>query len=502
MRQYGLVLALLAVSAWAQSPPHTPPPEGAAGAAGGAAEGQQAPPVDVAGELRLGDSSIAQGQFTAGIKHYATAIAGNPLSALPYAKRAAAYLQLRQSDKALKDLNKAVEVDPTFVQGYLNRGKIHRTMCNFDRAEADFVKVLEMKPGGHKASQDEINAGRRGKQALANARMMAERNNLQQVQLQVGVVLEIAPDCVGARILLAEQQFARKDWNECVGETGKILKVEPGHMRALLLRGRSYFYLNDMELSLRHFREALRFDPEHKETKVEYRKVKNLDKRSKNAEEYMRVGKFRDAISEYEDALRIDQEAREINKKNWLGLCKAQARLGKRKEALQSCDNVLIIDANNYDAVAQKAEIYLVMEDWQAAVNEARKAKDMNNQSREAHALLQRAERALKIASRKDYYKILQIAREATERDIKKAYKRMALQHHPDKARDKGVNEEEANKKFQDIAEAYEILTDPRKKAIYDRGDDPNDQQHQQQQQHHQGFGGFGGGQRFNFNFG
>ena len=64
----------------------------------------------------------------------------------------------------------------------------------------------------------------------------------------------------------------------------------------------------------------------------------------------------------------------------------------------------------------------------------------------------------------KDYYKILGIARTATEDDIKKAYRKMALRFHPDKNKSAGAEE-----KFKEIAEAYEVLSDKRKRDIYDK---------------------------------
>lgn len=65
-----------------------------------------------------------------------------------------------------------------------------------------------------------------------------------------------------------------------------------------------------------------------------------------------------------------------------------------------------------------------------------------------------------------DYYEILCITVDATETDIKKAYRKMALKWHPDKNPDK---KEEAEKRFKEISEAYEVLSDKNKRAIYDK---------------------------------
>lgn len=64
----------------------------------------------------------------------------------------------------------------------------------------------------------------------------------------------------------------------------------------------------------------------------------------------------------------------------------------------------------------------------------------------------------------KDYYKILGISKDANEEEIKKAYRKLALKYHPDK--NQAANAEE---KFKEIAEAYEVLTDTKKRELYDK---------------------------------
>jgi curved DNA-binding protein CbpA len=67
----------------------------------------------------------------------------------------------------------------------------------------------------------------------------------------------------------------------------------------------------------------------------------------------------------------------------------------------------------------------------------------------------------------KDYYAALGLDKEATETDIKKAYRKLAMTCHPDKNPD----DPNAKEKFQAISEAYSILSDPEKKGRYDRGE-------------------------------
>jgi len=67
-----------------------------------------------------------------------------------------------------------------------------------------------------------------------------------------------------------------------------------------------------------------------------------------------------------------------------------------------------------------------------------------------------------------DYYNTLGISKSASEADIKAAYRKMAMKHHPDRGGDE--------KKFKEVTEAYETLSDPQKKQMLDMGVDPNAQ--------------------------
>ncbi|MFC2010431.1 molecular chaperone DnaJ [Chloroflexota bacterium] len=80
------------------------------------------------------------------------------------------------------------------------------------------------------------------------------------------------------------------------------------------------------------------------------------------------------------------------------------------------------------------------------------------------------------MASKRDYYEVLGISRDASEGDIKKVYRKLAFKYHPDRNPDDG-----AEKRFKEVNEAYEVLSDPEKRENYDRFG-------------HNGEGFFGGG--------
>ena len=71
------------------------------------------------------------------------------------------------------------------------------------------------------------------------------------------------------------------------------------------------------------------------------------------------------------------------------------------------------------------------------------------------------------MTTKRDYYEILSLSRSATADDIKKAYRNLALKYHPDRVT--ADKKKEAEEKFKEMSEAYEVLMDPQKKATYDQ---------------------------------
>jgi molecular chaperone DnaJ len=69
--------------------------------------------------------------------------------------------------------------------------------------------------------------------------------------------------------------------------------------------------------------------------------------------------------------------------------------------------------------------------------------------------------------AKRDYYEVLGVAKNAAEDEIKKAYRKLAMKHHPD--RNQGDDAKKAEEKFKEAKEAYEMLTDPQKRAAYDQ---------------------------------
>src|SRR3954452_14691982 len=99
-----------------------------------------------------------------------------------------------------------------------------------------------------------------------------------------------------------------------------------------------------------------------------------------------------------------------------------------------------------------------------------------------------------------DYYETLGLSKNASAEDIKKAYRKLARKHHPDL----NPNDKEADKRFQQINEANEVLSDPEKRKKYDQyGKDwKHAEEFEKQRQQQRQYSNQGGGQTFSGGFG
>ncbi len=94
------------------------------------------------------------------------------------------------------------------------------------------------------------------------------------------------------------------------------------------------------------------------------------------------------------------------------------------------------------------------------------------------------------MAEKRDYYEILGVSKTATKDELKKAYRKLAIKYHPDK----NPGDKEAEEKFKEAAEAYDVLSDPKKRQQYDQFGHSMGQQGFGGAGGFGGFGGFGGG--------
>ena len=190
----------------------------------------------------------------------------------------------------------------------------------------------------------------------------------------------------------------------------------------------------------------------------------------------------------------------------WNKQCECQFHRRRAEDMKLACSKAVTLDEGNAMNHARLGEALKMLEEFEEAVRSYQRAHDLDEGNREIRQGFQKAQVALKQSKTKNYYKILGVTRGASTKEIKKAYRKKALEWHPvrldlprvqtvfsshtivvqDKHADAGEEaQDKARTMFQDVAEAYEILSNEELRTRYDNCEDVSGNPESQQQRRH-----------------
>uniref|UniRef100_A0A8C0E292 DnaJ homolog subfamily C member 3 n=1 Tax=Balaenoptera musculus TaxID=9771 RepID=A0A8C0E292_BALMU len=416
--------------------------------------------ADVDKHLELGKKLLAAGQLADALSQFHAAVDGDPDNYIAYYRRATVFLAMGKSKAALPDLTKVIELKMDFTAARLQRGHLLLKQGKLDEAEDDFKKVV----------------------CVWDAEL---------------------------RELRAECFIKEGEPRKAISDLKAASKLKNDNTEAFYKISTLYYELGDHELSLSEVRECLKLDQDHKRCFAHYKQVKKLNKLIKSAEELIKEGRYTDATSKYESVMKTEPSVSEYTVRSKERICHCFSKDEKPVEAIRVCSEVLQMEPDNVNALKDRAEAYLIEEMYDEAIQDYETAQEHNENDQQIREGLEKAQRLLKQSQKRDYYKILGVKRNAKKQEIIKAYRKLALQWHPDNFQ----NEEEkkkAEKKFIDIAAAKEVLSDPEMRKKFDDGEDPLDAESQQggggnpfhrSWNSWQGFNPFSSGGPFRFKF-
>ncbi|KXN90332.1 hypothetical protein AN958_04365 [Leucoagaricus sp. SymC.cos] len=316
----------------------------------------------------------------------------------------------------------------------------------------------------------------RGKKEWGLARLALDRC-LQAIEGEGG---EIPEDW---RIWRVELELARGNWEGATMAVNDALRINTKSPDILALRGLVLFLTGKLDQAKTHAQNALRFDPSCEPAQKLRKRVRDVERLKEEGNSAFKSGKLREAVDKYTEALERIGELEEEGKGGQIRATLLSNRattllkLSKHEEALKDTTTSLELSPNSFKALRTRARIHLHLEnfdssiaDFKSAVQQAQtEGSATENDIRGLRTELKKAEAALKRSKTKDYYKILGVPRDCGESEIKKAYRRESLKHHPDKAVRKQGGDEE---KFKLVGEAHAVLSDPQRRARYDMGED------------------------------
>ncbi|XP_046998867.1 dnaJ homolog subfamily C member 7 [Schistocerca americana] len=412
-------------------------------------------------------------KYIQAIPYYTEAIELCPDSPSYYGNRSACYMMLHQYKEALEDARKSVLLDPRFVKGYIRIAKCSLALGDITAAEnaISFVKELEPANTAILPEIKKIEVVRRFEEEAKKAYL---KNDYRKVVYCMDRMLEQVP-CSLYKLQRAECLALIGRYQEAQEVANDILHFDKQNADAIYVRGMCLYYQDNVEKAFSHFQHVLKLAPDHTKAMDIYKKAKLLKQKKEEGNEAFKSNKLAEAYALYTEALKIDPYNNSTNAKLYFNRATVCSKLGRLNESVADCTAALSLDPNYLKALLRRAKNYMELGEYEDAVRDYENVCKMDK-SRENRRLLQEAKLALKKSKRKDYYKILGIDKNASTDEIKKAYRKRALVHHPDRHASASSDEKkEQEKKFKEVGEAYGILSDPKKRARYDNGQDLED---------------------------
>jgi DnaJ family protein C protein 7 len=217
------------------------------------------------------------------------------------------------------------------------------------------------------------------------------------------------------------------------------LRMFPNDPEAHILRAKVLIEIgSDLNRAVQHGQAALRSDPEHRAAASLIRRCRKMERAKEEANASFKGGDTEDAIQLYTTALQLASDGDDAGKEGGDGQANgfrailysnratANSKLGKHNEAIEDCNQSLLLNPGYVKALRTRARAHLAIEKYEEAVSDFKKAVEETPDG-EAAALkkeLRSAEIDLKRSKKKDYYKILGVEKTATSAELKKAYRK------------------------------------------------------------------------------
>uniref|UniRef100_A0A8B9EQD6 DnaJ homolog subfamily C member 3 n=2 Tax=Anser cygnoides TaxID=8845 RepID=A0A8B9EQD6_ANSCY len=467
--------------------------------------------AEVEKQLEMGKKLLAAGQLADALSHFHAAIEGDSDNYIAYYRRATVYLAMGKSKAAIRDLSKVVELKQDFTSARLQRGHLLLKQGKFDEAEDDFKNVLKSNPSNNEEKEAQTQLTKSDELQRLHSQALSAYQQ-EDYEAAISLLDEILAVCVWdaeLRELRAECYIKEGEPSKAISDLKAAAKLKNDNTEAFYKISRIYYQLGDHELSLSEVRECLKLDQDHKQCFSLYKQVKKLNKQIESAEEFIREGRYEDAINKYDSVMKTEPDVPIYATRAKERICHCLSKNQQATEAIKVCTEVLQLEPTNVNALKDRAEAYLLEDLYEEAIKDYETAQANSENDQQIREGLERAQRMLKQSQKRDYYKILGVKRNARKQEIIKAYRKLASQWHPDNFQSE-EEKKKAEKKFIDIAAAKEVLTDPEMRRKFDAGEDPLDAESQQgggnpfhrNWNTWQGFNPFGsGGGPFTFKF-
>lgn len=422
----------------------------------------------------LGNNQFKQGNYNQAISIYTDAIKQYPEQDVLYANRALCYKSIGNFRNAILDLEKSLGINPKSVKNLKRKAEYCLSIGNFSEAINCFHKCSNFEPreSSHKT---DITLANNYLNNFNEVLKEFHKENYSKSEELSKVLLKV---CVGfkeLKVIYMESLIHNNKLQEASDYWGKLGDNDRVDDEFLYIICKIFYYEGNYDKAKTFMKKLLsKVNDNHKYNKL-YQNIVSIEKEKENANSLFKAGKYTEAIVAYTTILNMDTANKVFNSTIIANRALCYDKLGKTIEALSDMNTSLSWNDKYTKGFLRRANLNMKLSNFEQAKYDFKRVSDLEPSNQEAKKGFQDAQKQEKAAKKKDYYKVLDLSRDANESQIRKAYKVLAQKWHPDKNSQSDTQKEQAEKRFKEITEAYEVLSDPKKKQMFDSGVDPND---------------------------
>lgn len=181
-------------------------------------------------------------------------------------------------------------------------------------------------------------------------------------------------------------------------------------------------------------------------------------------------GNFELAASLYAELIDLDPYHKNFISTMHANIALCKQKMGLLTEAMQNINKSIEFNSNYLKAYFRRGLIYFEKKNFDEALKDFKKVLELDPSYRDAQVKINEIETEKEKEKCKDFYKILELKRDATDYEIRQSYRRLAAKWHPDKNKSNDELYVQASRMFEGITEAYDVLSNKDKKKAYDLG--------------------------------